>query len=119
MYTRDVIIAFVLTLVFMLCVDYLFNEESNFCCLPETFVDYHTQLRDQDPSATPEPTPTPEPASQTSTTEGMMPFDKLITTLLLEIVLRSFAILPSICLKRDHPLYVHMILRKSFVWESL
>ena len=78
--TRDVIIAFVLTLVFMLCVDYLFNEESNFCCLPETFVDYHTQLRDQDPSATPEPTPTPEPASQTSTTEGMNLSDDTKTT---------------------------------------
>ena len=82
--TRDVIIAFVLTLVFMLCVDYLFNEESNFCCLPETFVDYHTQLRDQDPSTTPEPTPTPEPASQTSTTEGMNLSDDTKTTTIIE-----------------------------------
>jgi|TARA_B100000035_G_scaffold66809_1_gene54561 hypothetical protein len=60
--TRDIIIAFVLTLVFMLFVDYLFNEESTFCCLPETFVDYHTQMREQDPSSTPAPTPTPTPS---------------------------------------------------------
>ena len=60
--TRDVIIAFALTLVFMLLVDYVFNEESSLCCLPETFVDYHTKLRDEDEVPINQ-TPTPEPVT--------------------------------------------------------
>jgi hypothetical protein len=36
--TRDIYIAAVMTLLFIIVVDFLFNEESMFCCLPETFV---------------------------------------------------------------------------------
>ena len=68
--TRDVIIAFALTLVFMLLVDYLFNEESSFCCLPETFVDYHTKLRDEDEVPTTQ-TPTPEPVTKPLKLDGV------------------------------------------------
>ena len=80
--TRDVIIAFVLTLVFMLLVDYLFNEESNLCCLPETFVDYHTQLRDQDPTSenAATPTPTPQPVAQPSKIESSNVSDTTINS---------------------------------------
>jgi len=80
--TRDVIIAFVLTLVFMLLVDYLFNEESSLCCLPETFVDYHTQLRDQDPTSenAPTPTPTPQAVTQPSKIESSNVSDTTINS---------------------------------------
>lgn len=67
--TRDVIIAFALTLVFMLLVDYVFNEESSLCCLPETFVDYHTKLRDEDEVPTNQ-TPTPEPVTKPLKLDG-------------------------------------------------
>lgn len=42
--TRDIYIALIISIVFMFCMDYLFNEESRFCCLPETFTDYHVDL---------------------------------------------------------------------------
>jgi hypothetical protein len=44
--TRDIYIALIVSLVFMLCMDFLFNEESMFCCLPADFTDYHVQLFD-------------------------------------------------------------------------
>lgn len=39
--TRDIYVAIGLTLLFVIIVDYLFNEQSSFCCLPEAFTDYH------------------------------------------------------------------------------
>jgi len=42
--TRDIYIALVITIVFILFMDFLFNEESRFCCLPEAFTDYHVNL---------------------------------------------------------------------------
>ena len=42
--TRDIYIAFIVSILFMIFMDYLFNEESAFCCLPETFKDYHINL---------------------------------------------------------------------------
>jgi len=47
--TRDIYVALFITLLFSLCMNYLFNEESSFCCLPETFTDYHTQIMDSSP----------------------------------------------------------------------
>lgn len=44
--TRDIYIALFMTLIFIFCVDYLFNENSWFCCLPERFTNYHTELLD-------------------------------------------------------------------------
>jgi len=44
--TRDIYIAFIITIIFIICVDYLFNEESKFCCLPESFTNYHLELLD-------------------------------------------------------------------------
>lgn len=35
--TRDIYIAAIMTGLFIIVVDFLFNEESMFCCLPETF----------------------------------------------------------------------------------
>ena len=42
--TRDIYIALCITLLFIFCIDYLFNENSVFCCLPERFTNYHTEL---------------------------------------------------------------------------
>lgn len=41
--TRDIYVAFFITMVFSICVDYFLNEESGWCCLPESFTDYHTE----------------------------------------------------------------------------
>jgi len=42
--TRDIYIAAIITITFSLCMNYLFNEESAFCCLPESFTNYHTSI---------------------------------------------------------------------------
>jgi hypothetical protein len=44
--TRDIYIATIITLLFILCVDFIFNEESIFCVLPEKFTNYHVSLID-------------------------------------------------------------------------
>jgi hypothetical protein len=44
--TRDIYTALIIMLVFILAMDYLFNEQSVFCCLPENFTDYHISLLD-------------------------------------------------------------------------
>lgn len=42
--TRDIYTALFITLLFGLCANYLFNEESAYCCLPESFTSYHEGL---------------------------------------------------------------------------
>jgi len=42
--TRDIYIALFMTMLFVFCIDFLFNENSQFCCLPERFTNYHTEL---------------------------------------------------------------------------
>lgn len=42
--TRDIYIALMVTVAFIVSVDYLFNENSAFCCLPETFTQHHLDL---------------------------------------------------------------------------
>jgi len=44
--TRDIYIAFAMTLAFIVLADYLFNEESRMCCLPEGFTEYHLSLNE-------------------------------------------------------------------------
>lgn len=48
--TRDIYIAFVISIVFMIFMDFLFNEESRFCCLPEDFTNYHVTMLENDPT---------------------------------------------------------------------
>ena len=48
--TRDIYIALIITILFMICVNYLFNENSRFCCLSEQFTTYHAELVKQDVS---------------------------------------------------------------------
>jgi hypothetical protein len=42
--TRDIYIALIITIVFIIVMDFLLNEESIFCCLPESFTNYHIDL---------------------------------------------------------------------------
>jgi uncharacterized membrane protein len=45
--TRDIYIALFMTICFTIFIEYLFNEESPFCCLSEDFTDYHVSLLDE------------------------------------------------------------------------
>jgi len=42
--TRDIYIALVITVLFIVFMDYLFNEDSPYCCLPHEFTHYHLNL---------------------------------------------------------------------------
>ena len=42
--TRDIYIALLITMIFIICMDYILNEDSMFCCLPESFTNYHLEL---------------------------------------------------------------------------
>jgi len=46
--TRDIYIALVVTAGFILCFDYLFNEDSMFCCLPDSIIKNLKELDDDD-----------------------------------------------------------------------
>jgi hypothetical protein len=41
--TRDIVISFIVCVLFAVCVEFLFNEKSSFCCLTESFVETHIQ----------------------------------------------------------------------------
>lgn len=47
--SREIYIALWFTFLFTFIVDYLFNEESIYCILPEKFTNYHTNLLDESP----------------------------------------------------------------------
>jgi hypothetical protein len=42
--TRDIYIALGITILFIVFMDYLLNEDSPYCCLPHDFTDYHLNL---------------------------------------------------------------------------
>jgi hypothetical protein len=42
--TRDVYVALFIVLLFTILFEFLLNEESKYCCLPETFTSYHLDL---------------------------------------------------------------------------
>jgi hypothetical protein len=50
--SREIYIAFFITLIFIFFMDFLFNEDSWFCILPDNFKNYHIGLLES-----PEPTP--------------------------------------------------------------
>lgn len=45
--SRDILVAAILTLVFIIIMDYILNDKSEYCCLPEGFVDYHTKILEE------------------------------------------------------------------------
>jgi len=53
--TRDIYTALFITLMFTLCANFLFNEQSRFCCLPESFISQHIEAMDtMQPDITPQ-----------------------------------------------------------------
>ena len=53
--TRDIYTALFITLLFTLCANFLFNEQSRFCCLPESFIAQHTEaMETMQPDITPQ-----------------------------------------------------------------
>jgi hypothetical protein len=48
--TRDIYTALFITLVFTICVNFLFNEQSGFCCLSESFIEKQSGLLDDNNS---------------------------------------------------------------------
>jgi len=46
--TRDIYIALLITILFVIATDYLFHEESAFFMLPESFKDHHLSLLEND-----------------------------------------------------------------------
>jgi len=46
--TRDIYIALLITILFVIATDYLFHEESAFFVLPESFKDHHLSLLEND-----------------------------------------------------------------------
>jgi hypothetical protein len=46
--TRDIYIAFIITMLFTLFMDCLLNEECSMCLLPKQFTNYHIELSDND-----------------------------------------------------------------------
>jgi hypothetical protein len=46
--TRDIYIALIISILFIIFSDYLFHEESPFCCLPDSFKNYHLELLEND-----------------------------------------------------------------------
>ena len=50
--TRDIYTALLITIIFSICANFLFNENSRFCCLPESFIDQHSAAMDSPPDQT-------------------------------------------------------------------
>lgn len=44
--SRDIYIALLITFIFIICMDYLFHEESMFCILPSSFLDHHKKVQE-------------------------------------------------------------------------
>jgi len=42
--TRDIYISLIFTVLFTAIFEFLFNENSKYCCLPESFTNYHTEM---------------------------------------------------------------------------
>lgn len=47
--TRDIYTALFITAVFVLCANFICNEDSRFCMLPESFIDHHASKMDDPP----------------------------------------------------------------------
>jgi hypothetical protein len=51
--TRDIYLALLIAIIFIICVDYIFNEDSVFCCLPTSMTESLAKL-DEDETVTEE-----------------------------------------------------------------
>ena len=76
--TRDIYVAFMITVLFILCMNYFFNETSMFCCLPESFTSYHLALPDDPPEhITPEEVEKCKKTLRLAKERGMLPDTKV------------------------------------------
>ena len=71
--TRDIYIALIISTVFMICMDFLFNEDSRFCCLPEEFTTYHSVLFDTNQANNPQTGLPGQPGQQNSSANASLP----------------------------------------------
>ena len=46
--TRDIYISLIVTILFTVCFDYLFNEDSEYCCLPNYLIENLKEMDDDD-----------------------------------------------------------------------
>jgi uncharacterized membrane protein len=46
--TRDIYMALIVTIIFIICMDYLFNEDSALCCLPNYLIENLKEMDDDD-----------------------------------------------------------------------
>jgi len=53
--TRDIYVSLFITAVFTVCIEFFFNEESQFCLLPESFTNYHLDLMENKDEGNPGP----------------------------------------------------------------
>lgn len=70
--TRDIYIAIIITLIFVFLMDFLFNEESQFCVLPEAFTNYHVGLLDTNSVGNLGPSSSTTPSSTTSSADQII-----------------------------------------------
>ena len=49
--TRDIYTAIIITVIFAICANFLFNEKSGFCCLSESFIEKQSGLIDAPPDS--------------------------------------------------------------------
>lgn len=52
--SRDIYSALFMTTIFIILIDFVFNEESNYCMLPETFKTYHMSILEENNPTTDE-----------------------------------------------------------------
>ena len=69
--TRDIYIALFITTLFTLFIEFLFNEESKYCCLTESFTDYHLGLLESE-NANIEGGQKPQPSVNMKKTEELV-----------------------------------------------
>ena len=46
--SRDLFVAFGISFLFIFCIDYLLNEDSQLCILPSSFIEHHNKLITED-----------------------------------------------------------------------
>ena len=63
--TRDIYIALGITVLFIVFMDYLLNEDSPYCCLPHDFTDYHLNLAESMTTNEKKPEEVAQPQQQT------------------------------------------------------
>ena len=75
--TRDIYIALFITIIFTLFIEFLFNEESKYCCLTESFTDYHLGLLESE-NANIEGGQKPQPSVNMQKTEEPVSKDETV-----------------------------------------